>query len=828
MTTRRWLTFIEIDVSICSLSYGVAPCTASVPTTGVQKCFNTRGSCQDLANYADSTVTLRFAKDTPALAESGIEAIPSLVGVDLTPTEVSLGENLGRRASLNISFKDHSHSDTGAGFDKYLSTRTYDPYSQGTFWGKFAARHPNLRGKKLRLIQGYLGQSLDDMETRHFTIDSVEGPALDGRFTITAKDPLKALDAERAMAPAVSPGYLSVGINSSTTSASLAPAGVGNASYPVSGYVKIGKEVASFTRVGDALTITRGQKNTTADSHSAGDNVQVCLSYSAQKPTAIIQDLMVTYGGVDSSYITLADWTTETDAYNGQVYTGFITDPMPVKTLISEVIEVAGLAVWWDEVLETIRLQVLRAIATDTATYDESQIIAGSLQITSQPEKRLSQVWTYFGQTNPVDGIALSNLPGIAALEDTDSETNYGVAIKTIATRWIATGGRTIADKLNSIQLGRYLAPPRKVAFSLTDTEGTIIPEVGGGYRLSVPNSQDVDGARIDLAFTVTGIRRLDGRIDVTGEELNWTTVTATDPLSRQISIDYAVRNANMRSLHNALYGTPVSGGTVTLTISSTGRIGSNSTSSPALDTGTWPSTSFTGTRTSGNATITSIADTSAFVAGQAVTGSGVRDGSRVLSKTVNSVTLDKTLTANGSASLTLWTTIVKIVNNGRIAGRGGTGGKGKGGDNNTGGTGGDGGDGLKVRAPIDLSGTGRVDGGGGGGGGAGGDYVGLFGPQQNGGGGGGGAGDPGGSGGSSGGSGAHGGSAGSLNSGGNGGDSNYSTFHGGDGGDPGVDGNRATGTYYGVGGDAGNSVNGASLVKDTAFSGTYHGPQTG
>ena len=57
MTARRWLTFVEIDVSICSLTYGVAPCTAAVGVTGAQKCFNTLGSCQDRANYAESFVT---------------------------------------------------------------------------------------------------------------------------------------------------------------------------------------------------------------------------------------------------------------------------------------------------------------------------------------------------------------------------------------------------------------------------------------------------------------------------------------------------------------------------------------------------------------------------------------------------------------------------------------------------------------------------------------------------------------------------------------------------------------------------------------------------
>jgi len=76
VTARKTLTFVEIDVSICLLAYGVAPCTAAVGVTGSQKCFQTIGSCQDRANYAESFVTLRFTKDSGYQAESGIEAIP--------------------------------------------------------------------------------------------------------------------------------------------------------------------------------------------------------------------------------------------------------------------------------------------------------------------------------------------------------------------------------------------------------------------------------------------------------------------------------------------------------------------------------------------------------------------------------------------------------------------------------------------------------------------------------------------------------------------------------------------------------------------------------
>lgn len=824
--TRRWLTFVEIDISTCSLTYGSAPCTASVPTTGAQKCFNTVGSCQDRANYDEGFVTLRFTKDSGYQAESGIEAIASLLDVELTPGRISLGEDLGQRPSVTCTFREHPHADTGPGFDKYLSTRSYDPYSQGRFWAKFAARHPNLRGKKLRVIQGYLGQSQAQMETRHYIIDSVDGPSLDGTFKIVAKDPLKALDGERAQAPAVSKGYLNAAINDSTTAANLAPAGIGDAEYPASGYVNIGgKEIAAFTRSGNALTLTRGQKGTTAVAHDAGDRVQLCLSYSAESPADIISDLDTVYGGIDAGYVPLADWQEEVSTWNGQVYTGFVPEPTPVKALKAELIEQVGLAVWWDEVAQKVRLQVLRQIATDAHLYDETMIRGGSLRITAQPGKRYSQIWTYFAPRNPLEGDDVTNFQGVAVLADTDAEADYGSpSVKEIVSRWIPAGGRLIAERLNEIQLGRYLVPPRLVEFQLIEGEGTVVPQLGGGYRLSAPSLQDVDGSRIELPFQVTRIKMKDGVIHVTGEEVNWTELQASDPLNRFVTIDYNAYDLNFRTLHDDLYGAPVVGGTVTLVVASNARVGSSATSTPALQTGTWPSAAFTATRASGSPTLTGIADTSDFVAGQAVTGTGIPNDSRVVSKTSNTVTLDNNATSSGTGSLTLWTTILKIKVDGQIIGAGGKGGNGKGGDNNTGGTGGAGGTGLKVTAPVDISGAGKIDGGGGGGGGGGGDYRGWFGPQQNGGGGGGGAGDLAGNGGASGGSGAVAGSPGTAEDGGSGGRSNYSNFRGGHGGDPGQNGGNAVGDFAGAGGAAGKSVDGDSLVKDTAFTGAYRG----
>jgi hypothetical protein len=71
MTDR--ISFIEIELKKCSRVYGVAPCTASVGTTGTQKCFNTRVTCQDKPNLNEAPVIVRYSQAstlTPVAADA--------------------------------------------------------------------------------------------------------------------------------------------------------------------------------------------------------------------------------------------------------------------------------------------------------------------------------------------------------------------------------------------------------------------------------------------------------------------------------------------------------------------------------------------------------------------------------------------------------------------------------------------------------------------------------------------------------------------------------------------------------------------------------------
>lgn len=834
MTERLAVTFVEIDIPVCTLTHGTSPCTAT--GTGDARCFNCLSTCQDLPNYDEGTVTLRFAIASDYLDDTGIEAIPALLSVDIAPAMISLGEDLGQRASVTASFRDFKWSDTGPGFDPYQAGRTYDPFEQGTFWGKFRARQPYLRGRAFRVIRGFVGDALADMESRHYIIESFDGPSSDGQFAITAKDVLKLLDGDRAQAPRLSNGFLAGDITSGAGSLTLSPTGVGDEEYPASGYAVIGgSEAVSYTRSGNTVTLTgRGLFNTGAQAHSASDRFQVAIYYDALNAGTIIEDLETTFADVPSAQIDATAWEQEVASYNGRLYSAFIGEPTPVKELVSELVEQVGLAIWADDLNQRIRLQVLRPIATDAERFEDQNVLRGQLDIEEQPDRRLSRVWVYYGKINPLEGQEdPQNYRSSVEVVDLDAEANYGSpAIKTIFSRWIPVGGRSTALRAASILLNRFKDPPRRVSFSVFRL-GPETPELGEGCIISAWPIQDASGAREDLPVQIVRMGITDTEYQIVADELRAEADT-DDASIRDLTFDADVNGIDLIEAHNDLYPPATGGETVNVYVEEFATLGATAYGLPAFDVGDtsdWPTVTFSGATTSGSAVV-AVADTSDFKVGMAVSGAGFTGYRRVLSiVTDTSVTLDANASASATVDLTLYTVIINLYLRGRIQGPGGAGGQGARWNPTQDPTNGSpGGTALKVRYPTNLfldDGLAELFGGGGGGGGA--DILNLDGHFA--GGAGGGAGIPGGSGGY----GWEYGAAGSRNAGGLGGGS-YGSLdwfrapfptgrRGGSGGGPGLGG--GTGQHHGengsaserspgVGGAAGPAIDGVSFVKKT------------
>jgi Concanavalin A-like lectin/glucanases superfamily len=771
-----------------------------------------------------STATLSIFGTDPTMRYDALALIKT---IDYQPAIVSFDGTIGQRAQIKVTFKDAPFPDNTDDYDKYRTERTYTPWNQGSYWGKFRARNPFLRGRALRYYQGEAGNAIASFEERLFLIESIDGPNANGEFQIIAKDTLKLAAADRAQAPFPSEAFLSAdltvttapvavtlsgsissfgltgkatiagsevvtyeqgdgtgndsntkllmhftGVNAGTASSgrtdssggahgdATVPAGSpttstvqfkfggsslffdadeyiqyadhadwqlggGTGNFTIDCWIYVtgsppsnagisqqfadannlwqfymdssrflhfriisagatiinmtqgsgamatstwnhvavvrnssswnvylnGTSVASqsasvtvpnlaatldiaaiagpfylqdaggnawmdeyrisnvarwtttFTPPtamygSDVVVMARGQNNTVAATHTAQDKFQPALSYTTQDPVDIIADLLETYAFVDSSYIPITDWQTESNAYSSAAFTLVITEPTGVDELIAEILEQVGAALWWDDIGHQIRFQIIRAIDTDADRYNEDNVLADTMEVREQPQKRISQVYVYFAQIDPTKKRdETNNYRSFALVTDTQSEEDEGSAmIKKIFARGIPTGGRSIAESMAENWLSRFTVAPRRFNFEVLRYAGNN-PTLGLGVQLGGGDPsviswpfQDETGDNVSIPTQITSIGAKSDRWLVEAEEMLSTIVGGGgSPDHHTVIIDANQYNINLRTIHDALYGTPVSGTTIDAIVNSGVLVGSTSTGSPAFDIGTWP-----------------------------------------------------------------------------------------------------------------------------------------------------------------------------------------------------------------------------------------------
>ena len=479
---REPLQIIEIEQPLCSLEYGVFPCTAAIGVTGSIKCFNTSKTCQDVPNYDPQPLLLRFCKPQAA-QPAGIFCVPSLQSVSTSPTQINVvgGSQskgpLGIRAELSVTFKDHPYSDHLV--DKYRLERDYIATERGSYWSKWLARNPYYTGYIIRVYDGYVGQPLAEMGKRTYLIDTFSGPDSNQNVTIKAKDVLKLADNDKAQAPIASTGELIVDYSDAVSMDPIRITGGIASEYPAPGKVRINKELFSYTGVSTIsdtemrLTgITRSINGTDPKSQDAGDRVQLCLEYVNIRPDDLTNDLLTTYGNVPASFIPLAEWSAEASIWLEQFrLSALITEPTGVTDLLGEITEQALFYIWWDERDEQIKLRALRPAAGDFVKPIDNfkNILAGTFELKAKPKERISQVWVFFGQRNPVEKLNVEqNYRRIRVRIDGDAESDlqYGERrIKKIYSRWIQKDA--IAIQTTVRLLSRFRDTPEYIAFSL-------------------------------------------------------------------------------------------------------------------------------------------------------------------------------------------------------------------------------------------------------------------------------------------------------------------------------------------------------------------------
>lgn len=512
---------IEMDQDRCALVYGVGACTAT--GTGNAKCYNTLATCQVRDAYTLGTpLTLRFAASQSDLPNEEY-LIPSVQSVSTNPTKVNIGGRPGRekalgvRAQVNIRLADHPHGDNLV--DPYLSDRSYDPLERGTFWAKWIRRNPFYNGRALRVKDGYYGQTLSEMKTRHYVIESISLPDSRGNVQIKAQDILRLADDDKAQAPALSTGRLLSDITETATTITVTNGDLANYQQRNTKAIRIGDELIRYSSVtvngsGDLVFsgCVRASDNTEASDHDADDSVQACLEYINERPDVIAYDLLTTYGDIDTNFIPLSEWQAEANTwFTGIVGTRLLSEPIGITTLLGELSEQFLFFIWWDEVEQEIKFKAVAPEFDEPVVFNEDDhLLQNSVSLKSDDQERISEAWVSYRLKNPVEKVneRESYLRTVLRLDPTAaSDIEYGQRkVYEVYSPWIVN--ETQINILSARILARYRNNPVRLKFRL-DAKDRGAVDVASVFDIDYRGFVDFNGQQITQRYQVTSLQEV-------------------------------------------------------------------------------------------------------------------------------------------------------------------------------------------------------------------------------------------------------------------------------------------------------------------------------
>lgn len=513
------LLYLEVDCPKCPHNFGVSPCTA----TGT-KCKNTPATCKDLANFGTGEIqTVRWAKPASYLPMIPY-CVPNIVSVTTSSQRINPGENLGKRERVNCTFSNHPHNDQD--LDPYVDERDYNPYEQGTFWGKWAAMYPNLQGYPARVIRGFLGQDFDDMERSHYICEKGEIAGDKAGYSLSLKDVLDFAEGNKTLCPPPSNGLLSAAITSSSSSVTLMPAGVG-AEYPASFDASIGDESVICTRVGDVVTFTqRGAYFSVADAHDEGDTLQIMESFVSQNVSQILERLL-DYTQTPAEYYNQTQWDQQVAIVNSPNLTARIAEPTEVFKLIQDLMTDMALDIHTDVVAKKVDMKFL---------INQTPVMTLTDDVIDQPkarfydDKRVDLFFMSFGRRNPLEKMdVIKNYPTTIVRQSTNPfaiVNGNPAAIRRHQSRWIPSTLRTQASKTAEFIVGRYEIAPRGLSCLI---KNTFAPSLGQVVNLRTSVFEDAYGQTPTIPMQVVSLSKAQGNYSMELEEFRTAPLTPGD-----------------------------------------------------------------------------------------------------------------------------------------------------------------------------------------------------------------------------------------------------------------------------------------------------------
>ncbi len=446
--------------------------------------------------------TRRFCADTAPQVWS-LDAIPCLREVRIETARLELGESLGAFGQVTLSLADFADDDRIE--DPYFTERPPrsagpGPGLRGSYFATLLARNPYVQGRALRVITRDVAHPERGEEVRHYLVRSLTRNAK-GAWTLVGVSPLQLLNLRQAKVPKALGWRLAADLASTATTATLEAGSVAapaSATEPIAGLLRLGDELAAFTRAGLALTLVRGQFATAPADHEAGTPAQPVLQLQDATIPAILRTLLIDQAGIDAGFIPLTEWEQETAAWLAQYRLSPlpIVEPLAVTDLINELCLQVGLILWYDERRRILRLQALRPVPTHRVTTLRDDDLIGELGIATDLAKRISQVELFFARRSPLgagDEPAGYRRRLLGESRGTSSAEHGGPAPLVIRSRWFASSDDLLAARTAATLLSQRV--DGRTTYTITVSQRHAHLDLGDVVRLITRDLVDATGA---------------------------------------------------------------------------------------------------------------------------------------------------------------------------------------------------------------------------------------------------------------------------------------------------------------------------------------------
>jgi hypothetical protein len=408
---------------------------------------------------------------------SDIQYFPNVSRVSQTTPVLSIGENIGTRASVSVSIDDFITNDA------YELPAPYnDRRVTGSFWGKLLARN-FVDNRKMFVYRGYRPRNFDkiNFQREEYIIKDISR-GKDGSVNIKGVDPLFFTNESKAKMPLKSNGKIfnAAGINSTATSVSMFTSDileygqVGEA-----GIARINDELVDYTVTSttsqsvNLSLVTRGAYNTIASDHDNGDLGQKCYVANNRNVVDIIRDCFG-FTNIDQSYIPQVQWETEKagplSTYN---LTTILSKPTEVKKVLSDMVRHSGSILYWDTVASRIVLKGNPEFKDPELIVDEFVYEQDSVTISEKRGDQVTRASINYAKRNYVlDDKENNYRKGFITIDDiAESDAQFADVSesKVINSNWLTSSNNdeAIAFQITSREVARKSKIPFETKFTI-------------------------------------------------------------------------------------------------------------------------------------------------------------------------------------------------------------------------------------------------------------------------------------------------------------------------------------------------------------------------